>query len=288
MRRLVVGDIHGCYDKLQQALENCNFSDSDVLYSLGDFCDRGIQNVKVLDFLMSLKNFNPVIGNHDLWNFEYLHPDEEVTVNDEITGPRILSYHYMDRDAWECWYSWNGGRNTVNEEHSQSEEWKFKVYSFLKDIPFVRYLDNKVLIHTVFPKKITEGLNLPLEKITLETLKSSGLCKDSVYDSVLWNRDILSGVHGLQMIGSDHPRKYERYFREKYQEQYDGSKIYIIGHTPLDHPFYDKEMGIIGIDTGSFCDKSKGWDVDGCITVMDIDTLEYWSSKSKDISCLNN
>lgn len=277
-RRLCVGDIHGKYDRLQKALEACKFSNDDILYSVGDFCDRGDQNVKVLDFLMSLNNFKPVIGNHDLWNFEYLHPDEKIIVNDEITGPREVSYHYMSRDAWECWYDWNGGRNTLDEELNQTDEWKLKAYNFLKDIPFLRYVDDKVIVHTVFPKSAAEGLNNVLDKITLETLKSSGLCRDEVYDSVLWNRDILLGVDGLQGIGFDSPRKKDEYFRERYQNQYNGEKIYIIGHTPLDHPFYDEGMGIIGIDTGSFCDKSSGWEYDGCITVLDIDSLEFWQS----------
>ena len=99
MRRLCIGDIHGCYDELMSALDNCSYSDSDVLYSVGDFTDRGTQNVQVLDFLMGLENFHPVCGNHDLWNYEYLHPDIH-GVN--ASGKPLKGvYPYMGREAFE-------------------------------------------------------------------------------------------------------------------------------------------------------------------------------------------
>lgn len=62
----VISDIHGCYDKLKEMLTKINFSDSDVLYVLGDIVDYGNESVDVLlDFSMRA-NVYPIIGEHDL------------------------------------------------------------------------------------------------------------------------------------------------------------------------------------------------------------------------------
>lgn len=61
----VVGDIHGCYTKLQLALDDIGFNpDVDRLFSVGDLVDRGPECDKVLDWLKK-PWFHPVQGNHD-------------------------------------------------------------------------------------------------------------------------------------------------------------------------------------------------------------------------------
>ena len=51
----------------------------------------------------------------------------------------------------------------------------------------------------------------------------------------------------------------------------------IYGHTPLFEPVYDEDMNICLIDTGSFATKEKAGK-DGHITVVDIDTFDYWQN----------
>lgn len=255
MRRLCVGDIHGSYDKLLDVLDRCKFSDTDILYSVGDFTDRGKQNVKTLDFLMGLNNFKPVCGNHDLWNYEYL--------------------TRMSHDAFECWVYWNGGRHTFVEESKQSDEWRENVKNWLKNIPYRINLGDKIIIHSVCPSRAYQYIN-DVDELTMETLKSSNLIKDEIYDDFIWSRGVIGGCKDYYQIGSKTP-SFDEYFRNVYGKEFAGTPIYIIGHTPLDHPFFDREMGIIGIDTGAFCYK-EGWGVDGYLTVLDIDTLEYWQS----------
>lgn len=289
MRRLCIGDIHGCYDKMQQVLENCKFSEDDILYSVGDFTDRGYQNVKVLNFIMTLSNFKPCVGNHDLWNFEYLHPEivweRDIEILDEEGN--LTKHHrkgmrpYMSREAEECWRDWNGGKNTLKEEVSQSEEWRFKVYNFLKGIPYRINLGDKIIIHSVCPSSVYKWVDTPLDEITMETLKSSNLIQDEIYDSVVWNRQVIKGCKDYVQLGNTYP-SFDLWAKEHYCSEFTGSPLYIIGHTPLAHPFYDKDLGIAGIDTGAFCDKTKGWDIDGYLTILDIDTLDYWTSNSKE------
>lgn len=278
MRRLCVGDIHGCYDKLIDVLDRCKFSDSDILYSVGDFTDRGTQNVKTLDFLMGLKNFKPVCGNHDLWNYEYLHPNIPFSCHsfdgEIISGTRP----YISRDAEECWVRWNGGKNTEKEEHAQSKEWKVKVFHFLKDIPYRIDLGDRIIIHSPCHSTAYEWINTDVNQITMKTLKSSNLIHDDIYDDFVWSRSIIPACKGYAPIGSETIDEVDfKYYRKNCDPVYNGDKIYIIGHTPLKYPFFDRELGIIGIDTGAFCTKET-YGIDGYLTVLDMDTFEYWQS----------
>lgn len=64
-RDFAVGDIHGCYSKLQSALDRIGFDPScDRLFSVGDLVDRGPENELVLEWL-SKPWFHAVMGNHD-------------------------------------------------------------------------------------------------------------------------------------------------------------------------------------------------------------------------------
>ena len=60
-----VGDIHGCYEQLMEALVKIKFNpDVDRLISVGDLVDRGPDSVKCLNLLKELW-FHAVSGNHE-------------------------------------------------------------------------------------------------------------------------------------------------------------------------------------------------------------------------------
>jgi len=74
-RTIVVGDIHGCYDELEDLLAAVGFDSDDRLISVGDLITKGPKSREVLLRFMSEPRFNAVIGNHDLalrrrWNGE--------------------------------------------------------------------------------------------------------------------------------------------------------------------------------------------------------------------------
>jgi len=74
-RRIVVGDIHGCYDELMELLEKIGVGDDDRVFSVGDLITKGPKNKEVLELFMTDARFSAVIGNHDLalrrkWNGE--------------------------------------------------------------------------------------------------------------------------------------------------------------------------------------------------------------------------
>lgn len=61
----VVGDIHGCYDRLMSQLSELKFDQSkDLLVSVGDIIDRGPQSLQCLA-LINEEWFRCVRGNHE-------------------------------------------------------------------------------------------------------------------------------------------------------------------------------------------------------------------------------
>lgn len=64
-RDFVVGDIHGCFSRLTEALYAVGFDrEKDRLFSVGDLVDRGSESHLVCDWIAK-PWFHPVRGNHD-------------------------------------------------------------------------------------------------------------------------------------------------------------------------------------------------------------------------------
>ncbi|AZR94610.1 hypothetical protein BBB39_13095 [Bordetella trematum] len=64
-RDFAVGDIHGCFSKLQASLDLIGFDPAvDRLFSVGDLVDRGSESNAVLEWL-ARPWFHAVMGNHD-------------------------------------------------------------------------------------------------------------------------------------------------------------------------------------------------------------------------------
>lgn len=64
-RDFIVGDLHGCYDELQNLLKHVKFDKSkDRLFSTGDLMDRGPKSLECVT-LLAQPWFYPVLGNHE-------------------------------------------------------------------------------------------------------------------------------------------------------------------------------------------------------------------------------
>lgn len=64
-KRLIIGDIHGCFDEFQALLDLAGLGPDDEIIALGDFVDRGPATPQVLDFFRSHSNARSVMGNHE-------------------------------------------------------------------------------------------------------------------------------------------------------------------------------------------------------------------------------
>ena len=67
-RKMVLGDIHGELEAMQQVFEMAGFDpENDLLIQVGDICDRGISSYEVVESLKKCKKLILVEGNHDQW-----------------------------------------------------------------------------------------------------------------------------------------------------------------------------------------------------------------------------
>src|SRR2546430_8383181 len=64
-RTIVIGDIHGCFDELNDLLELVNLRSDDRVVAVGDLIVKGPKNADVLDRFIDDHRFSSVIGNHD-------------------------------------------------------------------------------------------------------------------------------------------------------------------------------------------------------------------------------
>lgn len=91
-----IGDVHGCYTVLMNHFEENPMNDKDYYIFIGDLCDRGIENDKVIEFALSLKkkpNVAFLWGNHEqwLWNWTSIQDDELWITEREIIGKAFCS-----------------------------------------------------------------------------------------------------------------------------------------------------------------------------------------------------
>ena len=78
-RILIVSDIHGHADGFRALLEQAEFSKEDILIILGDLVEKGPQSLETLRMVMALCRTHtvyPVMGNVDLWRWEFLQSDD--------------------------------------------------------------------------------------------------------------------------------------------------------------------------------------------------------------------
>ena len=61
----VVSNLHGCYDKFKELLEEIRFRDRDVMYLLGDLVDYGDQPMELIADISMRYNVYPIAGEHD-------------------------------------------------------------------------------------------------------------------------------------------------------------------------------------------------------------------------------
>lgn len=236
MRRLVIGDIHGQFERMQEVLKLSSFDpEKDMLFPLGDFCDRGPKPIEVLNYIYSLPNCFPVLGNHDVYLMEYL--------THTIPSFRLTSWISKN----------NGGWSTLRKVDDESYEWKRKVANRLLSTPFVRKVDDNIIVHGGISRELME--NHTPEYFINKTRNDISDKEYLDYDEIVWDRSLI----------------YES--MEKEELSLPWKERIILGHTPIlsneKKPYISSK--VIDVDTGSFVPM-------GSITVMDIDTLQYWQS----------
>ena len=98
-----IGDIHGCYTVLYEYLAGCGGLKDDEFYIfLGDYIDRGIENVEVLPFLITVaekKNVLLLEGNHERWLRKYANNEISRSRQFELVTKPELEESYITKKA---------------------------------------------------------------------------------------------------------------------------------------------------------------------------------------------
>ena len=230
MRTLVIGDIHGGYKGLLQALKRAEVTDKDTLIFLGDYVDGWSESAQLIDFLIKLAVKQPCIfirGNHDLWCGLWL--------DKGATNPIWLAH---------------GGEGTIQSYIHTSLLTSDPHRSFFKNLKDY-YIDeqNRLFVHAGFTS---------MHGVGKETYESN-----YYWDRTLWEAALLADKIDKDILEKTPPQRFCHY-----QEIY-------IGHTPttnydLDTPI--QAHNLWNVDTGA--------GFTGKVTILDIDTKQYWQSDS--------
>ena len=97
-RYFVVGDIHGCYDKLVKLLGRLDWrpDGDDYLVFLGDYIDRGPQSYEVVDTLADLAGRSAkvvaLMGNHEDMFLRYVRGEFEPSLHENGFSATLKNY----------------------------------------------------------------------------------------------------------------------------------------------------------------------------------------------------
>lgn len=250
-RILCVGDIHGNYKGFRQILERCSFDNNiDTLISLGDVVDGHCDSFEVVEELLKIKNLIPIKGNHDDWFLQWI--DTGISPSNWKQGQKATGLSYLNHSRpEESWFSVKetpGGGNHYAETIKVSDIPQKHIQFFKNQLEY--YLDdqNNLFVHGGFNR------HYPLEE--------QG-------DILWWDRDLWS-----QALSYGNIVDMEGFGKPKFKMIGDYKEVFI-GHTSTQFWKKDTPMNaanIWNLDTGG------GWF--GKISIMDIDTKEFWQSDS--------
>lgn len=127
MKRLIIGDIHGCWNEFQALLDKAGLRDGDEIIALGDFVDRGPDTPKVLDFIQSSPHARSLIGNHERKHVRAFKGELKPALSQVIARGQIGEVRYPDACA------------------------------FMEDLPYFIELEEALLVHGFFEPGVAIG-----------------------------------------------------------------------------------------------------------------------------------
>lgn len=99
MKRLILGDIHGCYAELRELLDKAGLSGDDEIIALGDMVDRGPDSPRVLDFFCTRPNTRSLMGNHERKHLRSFRGEIRPALSQRITRQQLGEERYPEAVA---------------------------------------------------------------------------------------------------------------------------------------------------------------------------------------------
>lgn len=242
MRTLVMGDVHGGYKGMIQALERAGFDkDKDTLISLGDIADGWSEVPECVDYLLSCKNLIAIRGNHDKWCHDWFQMGQAPLIWTQQGGQATIDAYIRT------------GKIT---EESHKEFFKKQLLYYIDE------KNNRAFTHG--------GYTSP-----------KGLGHEPYEADYYWNRDLFSVALSSHSRNTSLTDKLPRLLRPH--------KEIFIGHTSTVNWDYSNtlpapEGSKKGDPIMTPIHACNVWNLDtgggfyGKITVMDVETKEFWQS----------
>lgn len=147
MRKLVIGDIHGCYDEFNELLSKMNYIPAeDQLILLGDYCDRGFKSKEVIERVRRLvqQGNGKVIalrGNHDQLFIDAMEHNENAIWIEN--GGLYTIKSYVGKDWFKAGFNYS--------EYNKAKAF-IKMYyqhhiDFLRSLPLYNEDDRHLFVH---------------------------------------------------------------------------------------------------------------------------------------------
>lgn len=196
-RTIVIGDLHGMYEETVELLERCGASVDDRIIFLGDMIDRGPDNDKCVDLVMSIEEKQAeqacILGNHEQTHLEHV---EHVRVWGEL--PEMPKTHTATRAQ-------------LQKKH----------YDYFRGLPLYIKLPehNAVCVHAgVFPDRTIEEQR-PHHLLHIQMINPEILSDDHRREKTMWPSKV-SDKDGWSF----------------WTHHWKGPERVIFGHSVLDRP----------------------------------------------------
>lgn len=244
-RDFVIGDLHGCYDVLQNLLKNINFDPTtDRMISVGDLVDRGPDHIKCLELIRE-PWFHSVLGNHEqmmISKLQWPRSSDSMWVNN---GGQWAIEAINDKKA----------QDRIPSDHSVA---LFDLIPLVEELPYLITVKVKSgkkfhIIHAEFPTVPVplsdEILSSPDDLRKIATIP----CYEG--DSLTWHRCIFYELYERDLSNRDKIVRVIKYNDMTGMFNDELSHI-ICGHTTLHQPI--TLVGQTCIDTGAWqCRRSN-------------------------------
>ena len=243
MRTFVMGDIHGSLKALKQCLQRSKFNyKKDKLIVLGDIVDRHEEAFECVEELLKISNLIAIRGNHDDWFDEFCQTGHHPADWNYGGMATVASYLGQDRDK----------RPSITEGYALTyilnpEDIPKKHKAFFSQMqPY--YIDDRgrCFVHAGFNRLFPFTGQHP-----------------SIY---YWDRELWASAWEWQINSQLYPDEPPFRIKTKFEEIY-------LGHTSTTNWNVTVPMqgsNIFNLDTGA--------GGRGKLTIMDIDTKEFWQS----------
>lgn len=236
-----MGDTHGAYRAMKQCLDRASFDyESDMLIHLGDVADGHPHVYECVEELLSIKNLVAIKGNHDEWFKEYL--ASGIHPDQWKQGGKGTAVSYLRRINKEDMITpmGSGFMVALNPADVPEAHQEF----FRRQVLYYIDDENNLFVHAGFSR------HQPFK----------GQTPDIYYwDRQLWIQALSFAAKGRNKNGIF---QMETVFNEIF-----------IGHTSTTTWKTNQPMhaaNIWNLDTGG--------GHDGKVTIMDVETKQYWQS----------